>query len=93
MKTYDYVSDESDYTIARSVKSYMYAGTMDDPSTEMKPDFSLRQNQPNPFNPNTVITYSLGSESEVSLSVYNILGKKIRTLVSEHKSQGTHSVI
>lgn len=93
MKTYDYVNDESDYTIARAVKGYMYAETMDDPSTEMKPDFSLRQNQPNPFNPSTVIAYSLGSESEVSLSVYNILGKKIRTLVSEQKSQGVYTVI
>lgn len=60
---------------------------------EKKPnDFQLQQNYPNPFNPNTVISYQLPTNDHVSLAVYDILGKKISTLVNEMQSPGTYSV-
>jgi len=54
--------------------------------------FSLEQNYPNPFNANTNISFSLDAGSRVELVVYNILGEKVRTLVSEDRPAGTHQV-
>jgi N-acetylmuramoyl-L-alanine amidase len=54
--------------------------------------FALYQNYPNPFNPETRITFDLPSESFVRLAVYDLLGRQVRTLVSEQKTAGTYSV-
>jgi hypothetical protein len=53
---------------------------------------SLLQNYPNPFNPSTLITYQLPNESMVRLTVHDVLGKEIETLVNGTQSAGTHEV-
>ena len=55
-------------------------------------DFELDQNHPNPFNPETLIEYQLNLSSEVNLDIYNLMGQKIKTLVSGKQSTGFHSV-
>jgi hypothetical protein len=55
-------------------------------------EFSLLQNFPNPFNPSTMITYRLKEDGIVKLSVFNILGNEIETLVSEAKPAGNYEV-
>jgi hypothetical protein len=55
-------------------------------------EFILSQNFPNPFNPNTTINFSVPKQSNVTIKVYNILGKEILTLVNETKPQGNYKV-
>jgi len=55
--------------------------------------FELEQNYPNPFNPTTVISFQLPSQRFVRLIVFDLLGRKMATLVSEERGAGTHKVI
>jgi hypothetical protein len=53
----------------------------------------LKGNYPNPFNPETTIKYSVKENTPVTLEVYNVKGQKVKTLVSETKAAGDHSVV
>jgi len=54
--------------------------------------FKLEQNYPNPFNPGTTISYQIPTASNVSLKIYDVLGKEIATLVDEYKPAGNFEV-
>jgi hypothetical protein len=55
-------------------------------------ELALFNNRPNPFNAGTKISYYLGRDAQVTLCIYNVLGKKIRTLVQEPQCEGYRSV-
>ena len=52
----------------------------------------LFQNYPNPFNPKTMINYELAIMNDVELSIYNLLGQKVATLVDKRQNAGSYSV-
>ncbi len=54
--------------------------------------YMLKMNYPNPFNPNTVIHYSVKDAGLVSLKVFDILGRELALLVNDIKETGYHSV-
>ena len=58
----------------------------------MPKSFSLEQNYPNPFNPTTTINFNLGKASQFDLSVYDLLGRKVATLINGKRSAGHYSI-
>ena len=56
-------------------------------------NFTLEQNYPNPFNPSTTILYNLSNDELVSFEIFNLNGRKIRTLVNEYQNSGPKKVI
>ncbi len=61
-------------------------------STLNPTEFTLSQNYPNPFNPSTEISFTLYQSDNVELSIYNMLGQKVRTLTNEIKNAGAHTL-
>jgi hypothetical protein len=54
--------------------------------------FALKQNYPNPFNPKTKISFDVPKSAQVEVSVYNLLGQRVETLVDGYMDAGAHSV-
>ena len=53
-------------------------------------EYLLDQNYPNPFNPSTTIKYQIPEDGLVTLKIYDILGKEVKTLVNEQKATGRY---
>lgn len=87
--------DEQNVNFTKSPDVTIRSGVevaIDDKTEPVVTKFALHQNYPNPFNPKTVISYQLPVISEVELSIYNLLGQKVSTLVSEKQSSGSYKV-
>jgi L-ascorbate metabolism protein UlaG (beta-lactamase superfamily) len=54
--------------------------------------FNLEQNYPNPFNPSTVIRYQLPMNSQVSLKIYDLMGREVATLILEFQNAGLYDI-
>lgn len=70
----------------------LFTSIDDELSVNVPEEFTLLQNFPNPFNPSTIIKFSLPENSMVTLKVYNIVGEEVATLLNEVKDRGIHSV-
>ncbi len=64
----------------------------DDPTVPVIPALSISV-YPNPFNPSTTISYNLPKTGPVRMDIYNIKGQLVKTLVNDHKTAGSHTVI
>ncbi|MBI5647199.1 MAG: T9SS type A sorting domain-containing protein [Ignavibacteriae bacterium] len=61
--------------------------------TDVPASFDLLGNYPNPFNPSTTISFAVPAQSSVRISVLDMLGREVRTLVSSTVDAGTHSIV
>jgi len=78
--------------IIRHVEQPQPLGTgIDDVKSLKNKSFHLEQNYPNPFNSSTVINWQLAVGNEVNLSIYNLSGERVKTLVSGSMAAGNHS--
>ena len=59
---------------------------------ELPSSYSISQNYPNPFNLSTAIRYTLPARSQVTISIYNVMGQEVNTIVEGSKSAGSHIV-
>jgi len=62
------------------------------PAAALPTEFGLSQNVPNPFNPSTIVEYALPKDAQVNLSIYNVLGQHVTTLVNEMQRAGRQTV-
>lgn len=68
------------------------SGLSQNSGPEVPDVFALNQNYPNPFNPSTEIAFDLPVASHVDLTIYNVLGQKVETLVDREMEAGSHTV-
>jgi len=85
----EYVPSDTILSVSIIISDQDYS----DADDVISPNVLSLQNYPNPFNPETNIRYNLPSEGKVGLSIYNIKGQKVKTLVDETQISGEHTVI
>jgi photosystem II stability/assembly factor-like uncharacterized protein len=84
------ITTPSIYDVSDNTFRINYTVDVNDPSDIYS--FKLLQNYPNPFNPSTRIEFSLPEYTYVNLSVYDVLGNLVGTLISEHKDAGNYNL-
>ncbi|GEM_PF-5478834 len=91
--TYFHTIPGDQFLAYRAVVNEDYVITGMAGNSKHRPDrFALSDNYPNPFNPTTTINYNLPKTTEVNLSVYNLLGKRVAMLEKGRKQPGRHTV-
>lgn len=95
-KSGNYITLKPGFVVLEGGKLYALTGNSTDLNDNFDPElpneFALMQNYPNPFNPSTTITYQLNKNGHVSLTIYDLLGKEVKKLVSEYQNRGEHRV-
>ena len=92
----DWVADSVDYTDAffNSMDDCIETCVLvsNDESNQLPTAFNLYNNYPNPFNPTTQIRYNLSEDAMVSITIYDIMGRSIRSLVNSKQTAGYRSI-
>jgi hypothetical protein len=65
----------------------------EDGVADMPIQFELFQNYPNPFNPSTTINFALPEQSDVTIRIYDVTGRRIATLLNENRPAGYHNIV
>ena len=80
LKSLEY-TDLSQYCITNAIEDIM-----------IPVDFQLNQNYPNPFNPTTTIHYTLSEESDITITIFDMLGRKVNQVISSVQPAGSHTI-
>jgi len=75
-----------------TVDKWTWTESSVDNETVVLDKFALKQNFPNPFNPTTVIPFVIEKDADVRLTVYDVLGNEVQTLVNSRVSRGSHQI-
>ncbi|MBN2090653.1 T9SS type A sorting domain-containing protein [candidate division KSB1 bacterium] len=65
---------------------------VDEFASALPEKFELFQNHPNPFNPQTEITFTVPTKSPITLEIYDLLGRKVATLIDQELLAGQHQI-
>ena len=87
LAAYDYAGNKSEFT--ELVSAILLSI---DPSSLIPDAFALHQNYPNPFNPSTQIRYDLADNEFVSIVIYDVIGRKIKSLINTKQEAGYRSI-
>ncbi|MBE0558953.1 MAG: T9SS type A sorting domain-containing protein [Proteobacteria bacterium] len=82
------VQDQSILSIMSTTIPYTTVGVQDQPTPE---SFSLFESYPNPFNPSTTLEFALPIEGPVTLTIYDAMGREVKTLVNEVRAAGQYT--
>ena len=88
LAAYDYAGNRSEFT--EPVSAILLSV---DPLSLIPEVFALHQNYPNPFNPTTKIRFDLPKNEFVSINIYDVMGRKIKSLVNINQEAGYRSII
>ncbi|UCE67631.1 MAG: T9SS type A sorting domain-containing protein [Candidatus Zixiibacteriota bacterium] len=78
--------------LIRAVVDYNLVGVEDD-NNQLPLKFDLSQNYPNPFNVKTTLNYSISRPGHVNLTIYNLLGQRVKSLADDHHEPGEYSMV
>ena len=81
------------YANQTTTQNFIMTAVDNDDNVQIPVATSLNGNYPNPFNPETTISFSLKEPANVSIEIYNVQGKLVRTLVNEERTAGNYTVI
>jgi hypothetical protein len=88
------LDDDNRDAFLTNVIEWFGGGSAIKPVAETLPKaFALKQNFPNPFNPITSIAFEMPKAENIRLTVYNMLGQSVRTLVNDHRDAGRYTVL
>jgi len=81
------------YLSGAFIDSTLYGTITSVEEINQPPDnFDVITNYPNPFNSSTIISYSISKNSDINISVYDLLGRKLKTLTNEYKQKGSYEI-
>jgi hypothetical protein len=86
------LGDSDSGVIIDNVSVKLPVTSIDDKYNELPQDYYLGVNYPNPFNPKTIINYELPITNYVDLSIFDVLGQKVATLIETKQQPGSYQV-